>query len=160
MRADEHSYELIEVVVINIEFIMSVIAQDGDDAAQRPRTEMTDQDIMSLHAGLFDISGDVTTTQLMFGFQGVGPGWLTIMERLCSRLMPIVGPEFKFTSVKEKVGCLRIAFRGGSDAIGEAVDAAKAKAMVTCDQCGAAGSLLEMDRLWAVRCGKCAVGSV
>ncbi|WP_433971955.1 hypothetical protein [Tunturiibacter lichenicola] len=117
---------------------------------------MTDQDIIDRYQELFDLGG-VTTSQMRWGFQGVGSGWLPIMERLCIRLQSIAKPTFKLISVKEKLGSLRITFCGGSDAIGEAVDAAKAEAMVTCDQCGAAGALLVTDELWAVRCGKCAV---
>jgi hypothetical protein len=119
---------------------------------------MTDRDIIDRYPDLFDLSGDVTTTQMMYGFQGVAPGWLAIMDRLCAQLQAVDKPKFRFNSVKEKLGCLRIAFRDGSDAIGETVNAAKAEAMVTCDQCGAPGALREMDGLWAARCEQCKMG--
>jgi hypothetical protein len=94
---------------------------------------------------------------MMYGFQDVGPGWVVIMERLCARLQFVAGLEFRLTSVKMK-GTLRISFRGGSDVVAAAVDAAKAEALDTCELCGRARPLLEKDGFWAVRCGKCAVG--
>jgi hypothetical protein len=94
----------------------------------------------------------------MYGFQGIGPGWLPVMERLCIRLQSGPKSALRLISVKEKLGSLRISFRGGDNAIGEAVNAAKIEAMVTCDQCGAAGALRDMDGLLAVRCKKCEVG--
>jgi hypothetical protein len=117
---------------------------------------MTDRAIIDHHIRIFDLSGDVTLTQAHLGFQGVGPGWLPILERLCARLQVIAGPEFKFTSVKEKMGTLRVSYRGGDDEVAMVVAAAKAEALVTCMSCGAAGDLTEVEGWWAVRCGRCA----
>jgi len=118
---------------------------------------MTDRDIIGNYRELFDLSRDVTTTQMMYGFQGVGPGWLAIMDRLCARLQAIAGPEFKFTSVKEKMGTLRISYRCGCDEVEAVVEAAKAEAQGTCMICGKARQLREREGCWTVRCGRCAV---
>jgi hypothetical protein len=118
---------------------------------------MTDQEIISRHPDFFDLSGDATKTQLMFGFQGVGPGWLAIIERLCTRLQAIAGPEVKFTSVKEK-GTLRISYRGGNDEVEAAVESAKADALLTCEMCGAPETVKRQNGVWAVTCEKCANG--
>jgi hypothetical protein len=119
-------------------------------------THRNSGDIIDRYPDLFDLSGDVTATQMMYDFQGMGPGWCAVMDRLCAELPAIAGSEFKCISVKSKMGSLRIAYRGGNDAIEAAVDAAKAEAWVTCMSCGAAGELTEVEGWWAVRCGRCA----
>jgi hypothetical protein len=120
------------------------------------RWGVTDREVIAKYSSLFDLSG-VNTSQMQWGFQGVWPGWLPILEHLCARLQLISGPEFKFTSVKEKMGTLRIAFRGGDDATDAEIERAQAMALITCMACGAAGELREREGLWAVRCGRCAV---
>jgi hypothetical protein len=117
---------------------------------------MTDRDVIARYRDLFDLSGDVTTTQMMYGFQDIGPGWLAILERLCARLHAIAEPTFWLASVKEKLGSLRIAHRGDNEAIEAVVEVARAAALVTCELCGAAGEHREVGGWLAVRCPACA----
>ena len=117
---------------------------------------MIDQDVISRHSRLFDLCGDVSKSAMHLGFEEVGPGWLPTLERLCARLQLIAGPEFRITSVKEKMGSLRIAFRGGNDEVQAAIADAQSEAQSTCMSCGAAGTLREVEGWWVVTCGKCA----
>lgn len=117
---------------------------------------MTDQDIIARYAALFDITGDKTSA-MQWGFQGVGPGWLPIIEKMCADLASVAPVGFATASVKEKYGALRVSYRGGGEEVDAAVEAAKAEALVTCMICGVAGELREREGLWAVRCVRCAV---
>ena len=117
---------------------------------------MTDRDVINHYHDLFDPGDDATASGMRFGFENVGPGWLPTLERLCARLQLIAGPEFRITSVKEKMGSLRIAFRGGNDEVQAAIADAQSEAQSTCMSCGAAGTLREVEGWWVVTCGKCA----
>jgi hypothetical protein len=117
---------------------------------------MTDLDIIARYPNLFDLSGG-SRSQMQWGFQGVGPGWLGIMDRLCDELQSIAEPQFRCVSVKSKQGTFRLNYRGGNEVIEKLVEAAKAEALVTCEECGSPGMLEERDGGFAVRCGRCAV---
>jgi hypothetical protein len=67
-----------------------------------------------------------------------GEGWMQIMAKLCTKLEPIVTEDFKITVVKAKFGSLRIAYRGGNQAIDDVIEEAKAEGRRICEVCGAA----------------------
>jgi hypothetical protein len=105
---------------------------------------LTDRAIIDIFRDLFDLSEDVTASAMGFGFQFAGIGWLPIMERLCERLVPLAqDTPLQLISVKSKLGSLRLAYRGGSEAIDAEIDAeiaaAKSLALVTCELCGGPG---------------------
>jgi hypothetical protein len=89
---------------------------------------VTDCDILDRYPTLFDLSGDVTKTLLMFGFEGVGPGWLKIIDLMCAELAPCAPVGFAIICVKEKYGSLRVIYRGGDDRVEAIVEAAKSEA--------------------------------
>jgi hypothetical protein len=91
---------------------------------------MTDREIIARFPTLFDTDGDFTTTAMHRGFENVGKGWLGIMDRLCARLLPIAPQDFRILAVKSKYGTLRIAYRGGDDAVEAVIEAAKAEALL------------------------------
>jgi len=53
------------------------------------------------------------------------------MTKMCVSLEPIASDGFAITSVKSKLGSLRIGYRGGNDAVEAIIDAAKAEAATT-----------------------------
>ena len=84
------------------------------------------------------------------------PGWLNLIDELCSTLQihldshPDV-PQVKVLQVKEKFGGLRFYFSGGDKACREAVAAAEERSLSTCEVCGQSGTLGE-GRWLSVRC--------
>src|SRR5271169_4356055 len=68
--------------------------------------------ILGVFARLFDLPGDVTTT-VGSGFQCEDPSWRRVMTKMCVSLEPIASDGFAITSVKSKLGSLRIGYRGG-----------------------------------------------
>lgn len=117
--------------------------------------------IVSRYPELFDLSGDVPTSSMHIGFQGMGEGWLVLMAKLCQRLEPIAADDFKIISVKPKFGRLRIAYRGGDETIEGMVEAAKAEALTMCEICGTEGEM--RGEGWSRRCpvwGLSAVGPI
>jgi hypothetical protein len=93
---------------------------------------------------------------MSFGFQFEGAGWLVILERLYFRLQPLARDGFAIVCVKSKYATLRIYCRGGSEAIDDEIETAKAEAARTCQICGAAGALRVVGGWRAVRCRACA----
>jgi hypothetical protein len=90
----------------------------------------TDHDIIDRFPTLFDTDGDFTTTAMAQGFENVGQGWLPILADMCGRLMPLAQGDFRILAVKSKYGTLRIAYRGGNDAVEAVIEAAKAGALL------------------------------
>jgi hypothetical protein len=86
------------------------------------------QNLMSQFAGLFDLSGDVTTTAMGFGFQFDGWAWRRVIAKMCLKLESIAPDGFAITAVKSKFGALRIAYRGGNEAVEVVIDEAKREA--------------------------------
>jgi hypothetical protein len=118
---------------------------------------MIDREIISRHSNLFDLSGDTSSSAMQYGFQFSGAGWLGLMEQLCERLQPLVSEaDFRIVAVKSKFASLRISYRNGSDAIDAEIEAARAVAAVTCENCGAAGTQQQVGGWVAVRCVACA----
>jgi hypothetical protein len=121
------------------------------------RAQRRSQAIIERFLNLFDLDPGVGRSSMAFGFQFVGPGWLSIMEGLCERLAPLAkGSNFQITSVKSKLGTLRIAYRDGSDPIEAEVELAKVLAGKTCEVCGATGSQRTVGGWVTVRCEACA----
>lgn len=118
---------------------------------------MTDRMTIERYRDMFDMDGGAERSMMEFGFQFRGPGWLRIMEGLCERLVPLAqGTDFKITTVKSKLGTLRIAYRNGDDVIDTEIERAKSRALRTCEGCGAAGTKRTVDGWVLVRCGACA----
>jgi hypothetical protein len=116
---------------------------------------LTDREIINRHLGLFDLSGDVMRSSMRWGFQ-MEPGWYGIMERLCERLIPLAqDTPLQITSVKSKLGTLRVAYRGGTDEIEAVIAVAKSTAAHTCECCGAEGVLRVDCGWWSVKCAAC-----
>jgi hypothetical protein len=112
--------------------------------------------IIDRYRELFDLAGGLTSA-MDWGFQFSGYGWLRAMDHLCERLVPLVaGSGCQITGVKSKFGTLRIAYRGGSDAISAEIETCKQAALVTCENCGAAGTRQQVGGWAAVRCVACA----
>lgn len=62
----------------------------------------------------------------------VGKGWHSILEDLYSKL----GPDTVVNTVKEKFGGLRVYIDTGSIEMYDNIDAAEAKSLSTCEDCG------------------------
>jgi hypothetical protein len=69
---------------------------------------------------------------------GVGPGWVPLVDRLCTRLIEL-GWNKDCHQIKEKFGGLRFYIGMHSLEITEAIDAAEAESYRTCEECGAEG---------------------
>jgi hypothetical protein len=89
-----------------------------------------DHEIIARFPTLFDTDGDFTSTAMDRGFEFEGDGWLGIMDRLCAKLLPIASQDFRIVAVKSKFETLRIAYRGGNNAVEAAIEAAKAEALL------------------------------
>lgn len=71
-----------------------------------------------------------------FGFQ-CGPGWLGILDEL-GPVLELHGAHVH--QVKEKLGGLRVYASPAPAEVDDAIDVARAKASLTCEQCGFFGS--------------------
>jgi hypothetical protein len=90
---------------------------------------MTDREIIHRYQRLFDVSGDVTTSQMQWGFQ-CGPGWFGLLEQMCSRIQPLAQEGFALVCIKSKNATLRVHCRGGDDAVDAVIEATKAEALL------------------------------
>lgn len=112
--------------------------------------------IIDRYRDLFDVDGGGERSMMELGFQFAGPGWLGIMAGLCERLAPLAPlTGLKITSVKSKLGTLRIAYRNGDDVIDVEIERVKSLALGICEGCGAAGSQQTVDGWVRVRCSAC-----
>lgn len=66
-----------------------------------------------------------------------GPGW----KKLYEPLLELAKAEgVQVTQIKEKFGGLRFYIFGGSEKLYAAIERAEAESLVTCEECGAAGT--------------------
>lgn len=80
-----------------------------------------------------------------------GEGWIGILDLLAEKLSPGV----KVLQVKEKFGTLRFYINRGTEADHNLISQAEAQSAVTCELCGAEGSI-GSNKGWVVcRCKKC-----
>lgn len=91
--------------------------------------------------------------------EGVGPGWKTLVVDLYHKVKWLC-PDLAVLQVKEKFGGLRFYVGSVSNEVAKevfaAIDAAEARSLEICEECGAAGKLRE-DRRWlATLCDACA----
>jgi hypothetical protein len=124
-----------------------------------------DQSIIKRSPDLFDLDSCPTGSAMHLGLQLNGAGWLGILDRLCANLLPLAqkvsseGGEFKIVQVKQKLGTLRIASRGGNDAIEAEIARAKEEAGRTCETCGGSGDLRSVGSYLMVLCEGCHLAS-
>jgi hypothetical protein len=120
-----------------------------------------DLSIIKTYPDLFDLDSCPTGSAMHLGLQLNGSGWLGLLDRLCANLQPLTqmvsseGEEFKILAVKQKLGTLRVAYRGASDAIEAEIERAKAEALRTCETCGGAGTLRSLDGYLTILCDQC-----
>ncbi len=93
-----------------------------------------------------DRHADMTQTCMCWGFPG--DGWEPLIRRLSEKLeaMILQLPEDQrdgccASQVKEKFGGLRFYMSAYVPAISELIDAAEAESLVTCESCGAPGTV-------------------
>lgn len=117
--------------------------------------------ILSKCSELFDLESGPLKSAMGFGIRFDGSGWLGLLDRLCDKLQPLAlgvraqGMEFKILGVKRKFGTLRIAYRGGNEAIAEEIERAKSEALRTCELCGEPGELRSHQNYLTILCGSC-----
>jgi len=87
-------------------------------------------------------------------------GWKPIIVRLLERISLIVKElpsderrTFAVLEIRQKFGTLTVYLSGGlTPAMSEAIDAAREASMVSCEVCGAAGTLAERRGWTSVKC--------
>lgn len=84
-----------------------------------------------------------------------GPGWFPLLADL-DRDLRKVYPDYRVVQVKEKFGGLRFYIdavpEGVYDRLAARIREAEALAAVTCERCGAAGSLRQRRHWWRTLC--------
>lgn len=110
--------------------------------------------VIDRHRNLFDLDGDVTRSAMHLGLQ-VEDGWLGLIDRMCDQLEAVAPGGFKVLSVKSKYATLRVAYRGGDDAVEVEVERTKTEALRTCSRCGAVGQQSTVDGELVVWCSGC-----
>jgi len=88
-----------------------------------------------------------------------GPGWADVVDRLCVRIAATLQDRerFRFASIRQREGALRIVWGGrlssASEAVvREAVDLAEARSVCVCEVCGGRGRLYRADGIRTTRC--------
>jgi hypothetical protein len=94
-----------------------------------------------------------------------GPGWAFVVDRCCVRIAAALqfGENFRFESIRQRQGALRIHWGGRLSAASEAavraaVDLAEARSVCVCEMCAARGKLYRADEVLATRCADHAEG--
>lgn len=85
----------------------------------------------------------------------VGDGWQGIVCTLMADLEAMGLPDLRILQVKEKFGRLRVYLAQGNDAATDRIKAAIDASVVTCEACGALGTLRHAGRWHGVRCSDC-----
>ena len=106
-------------------------------------------------------NADMRTTAMCWGFE-CGDGWYNILDQLCGNIQSHIDwsiknnawdvekdsknirsivPQIVAVQVKEKFGSLRFYYDGGDDYIRGLSVMAESMSMVTCETCGAPGTL-------------------
>lgn len=78
------------------------------------------------------------------GYPSVGGGWRRILERLCEeidRIAKAEGLEVRVVQINEKFGSLRFYIFVDHSRIRHLIDAAEKASEVTCEACGAPGTV-------------------
>jgi hypothetical protein len=111
--------------------------------------------IIADYPALFDTTNCPNGSLMHLGLQ-VGEGWQLVIGRMCAQLQPLAeGGGVQILAVKQDMGTLRVAYRGGDDAIEAVIAAAKLIAARTCECCGAKGGLQDVGGWWSVTCAVC-----
>lgn len=94
-----------------------------------------------------------------------GQGWCCVVDRLCVRIAAALdeGESFRFESIGQRDGALRVRWAGRLSAASEAavrsaIDLAEARSLCVCELCGARGKLFRADGVLATRCPEHAEG--
>jgi hypothetical protein len=94
-----------------------------------------------------------------------GAGWAEIVDRLCVRIAATLQDRerFRFVSIRQREGALRIVWGGrlssASEAVvREAVDLAEARSVCVCELCGSRGRLYRADDIRTTPCPDHATG--
>jgi hypothetical protein len=95
-----------------------------------------------------------------------GPGWSAVVDRCCVRIAAALHPgeSFRFESIRQRQGALRIR-RGGrlsaasEAAVRAAIDLAEARSVCVCETCGARGRLYRADDVLSTSCADHAAGA-
>ena len=94
-----------------------------------------------------------------------GEGWCCVVDRLCVRIAAALedGESFRFASIGQQDGALRVRWGGRLSAASEAavrtaIDLAEARSLCVCELCGARGKLFRADGVLATRCPEHAEG--
>jgi len=94
-----------------------------------------------------------------------GEGWCCVVDRLCVRIASTLeeGETFRFESIEQRDGALRVRWGGRLSAASEAavrtaVDLAEARSVSVCELCGARGKLFRAEDVLATRCAEHAEG--
>ncbi|OSI65046.1 hypothetical protein BSZ21_21945 [Bradyrhizobium canariense] len=88
-----------------------------------------------------------------------GPGWAAVVDRCCVRIAAALEPResFRFESIEQSQGALRIRWGGRLSAASEAavrtaIDLAEARSLCVCELCGLRGKLFRAEGVLATRC--------
>lgn len=94
-----------------------------------------------------------------------GEGWCCVVDRLCVRIAAAIeqGESFRFASIGQQDGALRVRWGGRLSAASEAavrsaIDLAEARSLCVCELCGARGKLFRGEGVLATRCPEHAEG--
>ncbi|MCK1715039.1 hypothetical protein [Bradyrhizobium sp. 143] len=94
-----------------------------------------------------------------------GEGWCCVVDRLCVRIAAALdeGESFRFESIEQRDGALRVRWSGRLSAASEAavrtaIDLAEARSRCVCELCGTRGKLFWADGVLATRCPEHAEG--
>jgi len=96
-----------------------------------------------------------TETAMCWGI-ATGNGWFHLIDGLCAALQHDTdndhAPQAIATQVKEKFGTLRFHIRSANERQSAMSLLARELSERICDVCGAPGTLVSGERLWATRC--------
>lgn len=95
-------------------------------------------------------------TESLYGFE-CHDGWVSLIDgtlRLITRYASKHDLEVKVDQVKEKFGLLRVYLRGGDIMVDRILDVAEVISSCTCEVCGGAGRLFQVNGWLQVRCLK------
>lgn len=116
------------------------------------------KDFPNLYA---DRHGNPKNTCMIWGFPG--DGWESIIRKLSEKIEAFIlslpeenRREWKAEQVKEKFGGLRFYMSLHSPEVESWIEDAEKKSLITCETCGAPGSLRK-NGWWKIRCDDCEI---
>ena len=97
---------------------------------------------------------------IAFGLE-CGNGWFDILKDLCvkieaeiNKLPEVEQQHYVVHQIKEKYGTLRFYMASSNDAMEDLISVAESRTEITCENCGAPGTL-KTQGWWKVRCEAC-----